>query len=1016
MVEQKEHNKETDRLVDALLALREELRAVGFDPGLQRTLAAQQLLVRLAAEGRLSKAPSEWLNWLAPVFCGSKEQQAEFDLRFPAWAKRYMGEVFLEAGRAAGVGRGETSDPAEGPPHQPSGWRRRLHFLRQRRVAFPVIFAIIVAASLVVWWMAVREPQAADDATNQPGLGTITKTKGPIEVGRPADPSNQRKGSRVPDPPKTLEASPILDWRQWLLIAMPLVLWLVWQLLAWWLRRAWLTRLPSRRLPRLEQLQVEGAEHRLFATIRDRRLLVELRRPRPGTVLDLDISETVRLTAHNGGLFTPSLGTRWLAPEYLFLIDRDGFRDEQARVAEELLLRMNESGVYVDPFYFQRDARLCQSVTDPGQAAISLGQLAIRYADHRLLIFTDGDGLTDHYRGESQPWVELFKAWENRAVLTPEDPDRWREREEYLSRAGFVLLPASAEGLDELGRWLNYDRLPAPARRPTAPFPPLIVERPGRWLERRPPPAGDVDLLLAEMRDYLGEDGWKWLLACAVYPEMTWDLTLYHGFALFGHEDHWLRECSTRLLRLVRLPWFRQSWMPDWLRQELVDRLDGPARETVRLSIDRLLRSAAENPRQPVPLTYAQPARQSLSERVRLAWRWFQVRIFAATADPAEPIRDFVFLNFMFGRRSRLGVSLPEAIRKLIYRDGLPPLGIRPVLSLTAAALVALTTAYGLISVVLPPSQDRAGLRLPPVPGPDPRLLADLLPQDSVTRPVDNLLPGTGTLTRTGDLYQVRLPNNVSLDMLQVPAGEFLMGEDENGVAEYVRECGRYNDNKAGCQDWADDSTPQHRVQVDSFLMGKYEVTQRQWRVVMGALPPGMGDLEARFKGDDLPVVRVSWDEIQQFLKKLGLEYRLPSEAEWEYAARAGTTTAYAFGSEISPEVVNFNGDYPVGSQPKGLYRGAPIAVGSLRVPNAWGLFDMHGNVWEWCADEWHDNYRGVPADGRAWVSRAKAAGRIIRGGGWYGTAVDCRSAGRNRRTPGVRAYDLGFRLSRTLP
>ncbi|MFN6204170.1 MAG: formylglycine-generating enzyme family protein, partial [Acidobacteriota bacterium] len=681
-----------------------------------------------------------------------------------------------------------------------------------------------------------------------------------------------------------------------MLILLPLLIWLAWQILAWWLRRAWLKRLPSHRLPRLEQLRVEGAAHRLFATLRDRRLLVELRRPRAGTVLDLDLPETVRETARRGGLFTPSFGSRRLTPEYLFLIDREGLRDEQARVADELLLQMKECGVYVDPFYFQRDARLCQSVKEPAKAAISLGQLAARYSDHRLLIFSDGEGFIDHYRGELRPWVEQFKAWEKRAVLTPEDPVHWQEREENLREAGFTLVPASSEGLDELGRWFSDGRVPTPERRPLRPFPPSIVERPSRWFERKAPPREDVDLLLAELRAYLGEDGWRWLLACAVYPELTWDLTLYHGFALFGDGDHWLREWATRLLRLVRLPWFRQSCMPDWLRQELVDRLDSEASATVRLTIDRLLRSAGENPKQPVPLWYAQSERLSLLERWQMAWRWLRVRLSVAKADRKEPLRDYVFLNFMSGRRNRLGVSLPESIRRLIYRDGLPALGIRPVLSLAAAVLVAGTVAYGLVTVSPISGNDQAGLRspFPSPPSPDPELVRVLRSQEQSGKPQQEVK--NTAITRVENIYKVDLGNNVFLEMIRVPTGEFLMGEDASGVAEYERECGRYLDDKAKCKDYADDQAPQHRVRVNEFLMGRSEVTQRQWKAVMGGLPPGMVECEAKFKGDDLPVVGVSWDEIQGFLRKIGSEYRLPSEAEWEYAARAGTTTAYAFG------------------------------------------------------------------------------------------------------------------------
>ncbi len=180
----------------------------------------------------------------------------------------------------------------------------------------------------------------------------------------------------------------------------------------------------------------------------------------------------------------------------------------------------------------------------------------------------------------------------------------------------------------------------------------------------------------------------------------------------------------------------------------------------------------------------------------------------------------------------------------------------------------------------------------------------------------------------------------------------------------------------------------------------------------MAAFPKVKLDLAAdpsNFKGDDLPVENVSWEEVKEFIgrlnRKLGLTeqtgYRLPSEAEWEYAARAGTTTRYAFGDEFSSSLINTSEK--------------TVAVGSLGVANAWGLFDMHGNVWEWCEDDWHNSYNGAPTDGRAWVnSPSRGSYRVYRGGGWYYYAVTCRSANRLRSPPGSRDYYLGFRLLRT--
>jgi len=265
--------------------------------------------------------------------------------------------------------------------------------------------------------------------------------------------------------------------------------------------------------------------------------------------------------------------------------------------------------------------------------------------------------------------------------------------------------------------------------------------------------------------------------------------------------------------------------------------------------------------------------------------------------------------------------------------------------------------------------------------------------------------------------YVEDLGNGVKLEMVEIPAGEFLMGEDAVGAADYQKECERYSTGSSynPCARWAKQQTPQHLVRVSGFLMGRYEVTQAQWRAV-AKLPKVKIDLNpdpSQFKGDDLPVEQVSWEEAVEFCERLsrktGGNYRLPTEAEWEYAARAGTRTAYAFGATISPEVVNYNGNYPHGRAPKGLHRGKTVAVGSLGVANAWGLFDLHGNVSEWCEDIWHESYIGAPTDGSAWLGAGSY--RVGRDSSWDGHAVFSRSAMRYYVPPGIRVGYVGVRL-----
>jgi formylglycine-generating enzyme required for sulfatase activity len=175
-----------------------------------------------------------------------------------------------------------------------------------------------------------------------------------------------------------------------------------------------------------------------------------------------------------------------------------------------------------------------------------------------------------------------------------------------------------------------------------------------------------------------------------------------------------------------------------------------------------------------------------------------------------------------------------------------------------------------------------------------------------------------------------------------------------------------------------------------------------------------MGNNPSSFKGNNRPVETVSWDDAVTFCQKLsqktGNNYRLPSEAEWEYACRAGTKTPFYFGDNITTDLVNYDGNYPYKSAPKGKYRKQTTDVGNFP-PNAFGLYDMHGNVWEWCEDDWHENYISAPTNGSAWNSRGGSNIKMLRGGSWSDYARLCRSALRRRYSLDGRGSYFGFRV-----
>ncbi len=264
----------------------------------------------------------------------------------------------------------------------------------------------------------------------------------------------------------------------------------------------------------------------------------------------------------------------------------------------------------------------------------------------------------------------------------------------------------------------------------------------------------------------------------------------------------------------------------------------------------------------------------------------------------------------------------------------------------------------------------------------------------------------------------------VTLEIVSIPAGAFWMGSPDSEEGRDVNE------------------QPQHQVTIPAFGMSKFPITQAQWRTV-AALPRIEHSLNpdpSNFKGAELPVEQVSWHEAVEFCARLasqtGRNYRLPSEAEWEYACRANrttpfhfdqttalkyadeiamfkaqATTPFHFGKSIIPEIANYDGNYTYSSGSRGNYRQQTTPVGSFQVANAFGLYDMHGNVWEWCADPWHENYQGAPTNGIVWNSRGNDSYRLLRGGAWYCLPMLCRSAQRHWNHPDNGGSGIGFRV-----
>jgi formylglycine-generating enzyme required for sulfatase activity len=276
---------------------------------------------------------------------------------------------------------------------------------------------------------------------------------------------------------------------------------------------------------------------------------------------------------------------------------------------------------------------------------------------------------------------------------------------------------------------------------------------------------------------------------------------------------------------------------------------------------------------------------------------------------------------------------------------------------------------------------------------------------------------------RQAEYFEEDLGGGVKLTMVKIPGDTFQMGTADAMVAQLTAEQRRYcNDDNCRTAVAAaiKAETPQRAVTVPAFFIGKFEVTQAEWRAVAG-MKKIKKDLPldpSKFKDVQRPVDSVSWEDAVEFCARLsqktGRRYRLPTEAEWEYACRSETTTDFAFGDTIFSDFINYDGNYPYGGGARGVFSASTRPVAWARVfLNGFGLSGMHGNVMEWCQDKWHGSYDGAPADASARTSNERPANadRVVRGGSWSDHASRCRSAFRTKLHPLSQPPTVGLRV-----
>jgi hypothetical protein len=630
---------------EAISEFIDELRLAGYKIGVDQHIAVQKLLLALIARGVQFTEPIQLINYLGPVICTSPAEQQDFQNRFTHW-------IVLMDARQGNKPDSDAEAVNSLTVELQTIEREWLWFRRSL-----VVIVLLIVAFLPI--SAMPDPKRLESTIpiHPTVTSTLTVPVAPLVGGDIVSDT-----TTLTIPALQVAPIPLFRWNIWyalgLVLLTLLLLTIVWR--RWWFYRAelFLERHARTTQPEIEKVSVQGLREQIF----DDRLIFSVaqafRRRVEKPIPMLDVERTLNRSLAQGGWFAPVFDRRQIRPEYLFLVDRTNYQDQQAKLAETLIHSLQEYDVLAVIYYFDGDPRLCVAATS--ERAWSLPELVNKYEGYRLILFTDGAQFFHPLSGEFEPWIEYLQRWAIRVILTPVAPARWHYREKTLAEC-FSLLPATADGLAQFMQVTPAQTtILAPTEQMNASYPTELEARPLIWIQRDPPEITQIDDMLIALRQYLGIDGFYWLSACAIYPALNWNLTLYLGATLRGEDGGQLLEMR-RLADLIHLPWFRYGYIPDWLRIRLLIDLVPEQDHAIRSTLEALLITAIRGETDEFQLEIARDHQWTIAMLVKPL-----LHILAKNASVDSPLHDYVFLTFMAGRwQKQLALRAPDTLHAL---------------------------------------------------------------------------------------------------------------------------------------------------------------------------------------------------------------------------------------------------------------------------------------------------------------------------------------------------------------
>lgn len=659
--------------------LLEFLRRQGFPIGLDHYVRLQSLLEAIGGDC----PPDRLKTLLCPIFATSRDQQEHFHRAFDQFYPLFTPPP------AHVIRTGGAVEDLMPPQPERSRWR----------VAINVAGGLLAAALVigVVWRIRTQAPapQAASPADSAAVAPSQAEGLPPAagDSLTPAPPATAETPTLAP-PPEPPPAARVSFLRRnagplrALAVALPILLFLLNEWRLYRRRRLVIQRQRREKPPFVWPIRVAQPANPYIDSAELHYAARLMREREQGESVRLAVDETVTATIEAMGLPTLRFRSDTRPPDYLVLIERAAFRDHGARLFNDLGRALEREGVHVTRFYYDGDPRICHP--ESGGDQMLLVDLRRRYPTYRLLVFGNGAALIDPISGRLRPWTSEFLSWNERALLTPEAPRGWGQREVTLA-GHFIVLPATVQGLLAL---VEHFRTPL---RPS-----LRAWR-DRSTEPLPPSAAAAEI--RELRRYLGDQGFRWLAACAVYPELHWDLTLHLGQLPIMPPDLITEQ---NLLRLLRLSWFRAGALPDDLRSALMAELDPETERAVRTAIVGLLESdpapgdSVASNRYELELVVQRLAlsRDNAPERRKLLQQ-------VAGLPRTQVMQDMAVLQLLErAPSSRLAMLLPSRLREVFFSGGIPLLGMRA--GARAGVAMLLTLAAFLFTRPAAPVDERA--------------------------------------------------------------------------------------------------------------------------------------------------------------------------------------------------------------------------------------------------------------------------------------------------------------------